>query len=61
MNHDHIEVLPRRLPPPFAYLDCVVRNKLTDEVGFRWDKKGVISYTWEFKTLKAAQKELGKL
>lgn len=61
MNPSHVENLPRLLPPPFVNLDCVVRNKLTDEVGYRWDKGGVISYTWEFKTLKAAQKELAKL
>lgn len=61
MNHERIETLPRLLPPPFTDLDCVVRNKLTDEVGYRGDKQGVISYTWEFKTLKAAQKELGNL
>lgn len=56
-----IERLTKYLPPPFVGLDYVVRNVATGEVGFRWDKDGKISYTWEWKDEKTAAKELARI
>ncbi len=56
-----IRKLRKFLPPPFVDLDYVVINDATGEVGFRWTKGGVVSYTWDYKDEKAAGKELAKL